>query len=34
LHAELAQLMGVDLDASSINEQIKLDRAVTLRLFV
>jgi hypothetical protein len=34
LRAELAQLMGVDLDASPINERIKLDRAVTLRLFV
>jgi hypothetical protein len=26
--------MGIDLDASSINERIKLDRALTLRLFV
>ena len=26
--------MGIDLDASSINQRIKLDRAVTLRLFV
>ena len=34
LRAELAKLMGIDLDASSINQRIKLDRAVTLRLFV
>jgi hypothetical protein len=32
--AELAKLMGIDLEASSINQRIKLDRAVTLRLFV
>jgi hypothetical protein len=34
LRAELAKLMGIDLEAASINQRIKLDRVVTLRLFV
>jgi hypothetical protein len=34
LRAELAKLMGIDLEAASIDQRIKLDRVVTLRLFV